>query len=71
MARSALSPTDRIAKVQASYDALAHALSVASAAQTDPDVSDVERFALWAVVEEHGATVHRQSRLLAGKSRGG
>lgn len=25
----------------------------------------------WAKVEEHGATIHRNARILAGKSRGG
>ena len=54
---------DRIVKVQAASAALPAALR---AAQANPD-----DLTLWAAVEELGATIHRQSRLLAGKSKGG
>jgi hypothetical protein len=37
--------------------------------QDGPDAAAT--LAAWAAVEQAGATVHRQSRLLAGKPRGG
>jgi hypothetical protein len=53
----------RVAAVQEATKALPAALKAAAA---DPDNE-----ALWEAVEQLGATVHRQSRLLAGKTRGG
>lgn len=58
-----MSPSDRVAKVQEAAKALPAALRAAKA--------DPENQALWAAVEQLGATIHRQSRLLAGKPRGG
>lgn len=71
MPRPALTPADRARNVAAAADALAPALIAATAAMSDPDASPAERIALWEIVEAHGATIHRQSRLLAGKSKGG
>jgi hypothetical protein len=53
----------RRAKVEAAAAALPVALAAALADPGNP--------AKWADVEQHGATIHRQSRLLAGKSKGG
>ena len=55
--------TQRIAKIVEAYAALTAALREVLPASTDK--------AAWAEVERHGATIHRQSRLLAGKSKGG
>lgn len=71
MPRPSLTDADRIAKIARANAALGPALEAARASTSDPNVSADERKALWAVVEEHGATIHRQSRILAGKSRGG
>lgn len=57
------SSTDRAAEVKAAATALRKALAAALANPND--------VTLWAEVERHGATIHRQSRLLAGKSKGG
>jgi hypothetical protein len=53
----------RAAQVAEAVEQLPAALRAAQAAPDDE--------ALWEAVERLGATVHRQSRLLAGKSRGG
>ena len=53
----------RAADVATAIAALPAALA---AAQADPDNET-----LWEAVENLGATVHRQGRLLAGKKRGG
>jgi hypothetical protein len=71
MPRKPLTPTERAFKVQQAANALASAIQAAYAAMGDPNVSAQERAELWEAVEEHGATIHRQSRLLAGKSKGG
>lgn len=71
MPRPALTPTQRAEQVRKASDALAPALTAALAAQSDPNVSAAEQRELWEAVETHGATIHRQSRLLAGKSKGG
>jgi hypothetical protein len=53
----------RAAEVEAAATALRDALAAALASPDDES--------LWSVVETHGAVIHRQSRLLAGKSKGG
>ena len=53
----------RAADVQAAVKALPAALRAA--------LADPANEAAWEAVEQLGATVHRQSRLLAGKTRGG
>jgi phosphohistidine phosphatase SixA len=70
MGRIAVSPAQRAQKVAEAIAALPAALAAAQ----DGDAQGLpteQRHALWAVVEEHGATVHRNGRLLAGKSKGG
>ena len=54
---------ERAEKVRAAAKALGPAIRWAMA--------DPENEALWEEVEKLGAIVHRQSRLLAGKSKGG
>lgn len=71
MPRKPLTPHDRAANVAQAADDLMPALRAAIAAQHDPNCSDAEKQRRWEIVETHGATIHRQSRLLAGKSRGG
>lgn len=71
MARPSLSPTERFASVKVAYDALPVALTAAATALDDYGPDDPRTLRAWEVVETHGATIHRQSRLLAGKSRGG
>ncbi len=58
-----MSSADRVKKVQDAAKDLPAALRAAKA--------EPENHELWAVVENLGATIHRQSRLLAGKPRGG
>lgn len=71
MPRPAITPEQRAAKIADAGVRLRDALAIALASANDPDVTPGDRMRLWAVVEEHGATIHRQSRILAGKSRGG
>jgi hypothetical protein len=57
------SRADRMSDVAEASLALPAALAAAMA--------DPSNVALWAKVEQLGAVVHRQARLLAGKPRGG
>ena len=54
---------ERAKKVREAAKALPAAIRVA--------MLDVDNEAKWEVVEQLGATIHRQGRLLAGKARGG
>jgi hypothetical protein len=63
--------TQRAADVKTAAAEMRKALTTALASMADADATEAERHALWAEVERHGATIHRQSRLLAGKSKGG
>lgn len=68
MPRPTMTRAERVARVESAASMLADALEAAQAAeQRDPSTA----LAAWEAVEEIGATIHRQSRLLAGKSRGG
>ncbi len=58
-----MTTADRVKKVHEAARDLPAALKAAKA--------EPENHELWAVVENLGATIHRQSRLLAGKPRGG
>lgn len=53
----------RASEVETAATALREVLPAALA-----DPSNVKA---WELVERHGATIHRQARLLAGKSKGG
>jgi hypothetical protein len=67
MPRPKLAPAERIASVVYALDSLPTLVARASALpQGTP-----EALRAWEAVEVHGATIHRQSRLLAGKSKGG
>lgn len=68
------SPEDRIADVSDAIDALPVALLRAMEAHIRAERDrrkESAALAAWEEVERLGAIVHRQSRILAGKSRGG
>ena len=70
MARPAKSPASRAADVRAAADVLSAALAAVAAAESNgSDPIAVQR--AWEAVELVGATIHRQARILAGKTRGG
>ena len=71
MARTAKTPVARAADVQAAILELPEAFERAAKALREYGPTDQRTLKAWEAVEIHGATVHRQSRLLAGKSRGG
>lgn len=71
MARPAKSLASRQSDVQAAAASLPIALTAAIAAASDPSNTPADVQSLWEAVENIGATIHRQSRILAGKSRGG
>lgn len=71
MPRPAKTPAQRADDVRVAAKRLADAIETATLADRDPSCSAEVRRVCWADVEEYGATIHRQSRLLAGKSKGG
>jgi hypothetical protein len=71
MARKSLTADDRAASVKHAVDALPSATATALYNAQHYGPNDPRTLRAWEIVETHGATVHRQSRLLAGKSRGG
>lgn len=71
MARPAMTPTARFVAVKIAADALPVALLAAAQALDAYGATDARTLRAWELVEVHGATIHRQSRLLAGKSKGG
>lgn len=71
MARPAKTPAQRAADVAASADALPALIARATAIMAEHGPTDPRTLRAWEAVEVNGATVHRQSRLLAGKSKGG
>lgn len=71
MPRPTLTPADRAKSVSAAANALPMAVLAAVDAMAVYGPSDARTLAAWDTVEVYGATVHRQSRLLAGKSKGG
>lgn len=71
MSRAPKSPAERCADTLAAVDSLPAAVAAAKAAAFEHGWTDPRTIAAWADVEVLGATVHRQSRLLAGKSKGG
>ena len=70
MARTT-SPEARAHKITEAAELLPNLLEAAAQTTLSHGYSSPEALAAWAAVEEAGATIHRQSRLLAGKSRGG
>lgn len=71
MARPAQTPSNRAAAVTAATKELGPLVTAAVYALNNYGASDPRTIAAWEAVEKHGATVHRQARLLAGKSKGG
>jgi hypothetical protein len=69
--RPSLTPKDRANNVAASVATLPDLFRVAYQNLRDFGPSDARTLAAWEAVETEGATVHRQARLLAGKSKGG
>lgn len=63
--------SSRIAECETRAKGLAEAVAIAVAAESDPSNSDADKLALWEAAEQHAAKIHRNSRLLAGKSKGG
>jgi hypothetical protein len=71
MARPATTPQQRANNMKDAIDALPGAFYRATVAHREYGATDARTLAAWSVVEIHGATVHRNGRLLAGKSKGG
>lgn len=71
MARIALTPVQRANNVRAAVDSLAALTFAAVKCLTEFGPADSRTLSAWEAVELQGAVVHRQSRLLAGKSKGG
>jgi hypothetical protein len=71
MARPSKTPASRVRDVGDAGRALAAALDRAEAAVRTHGYDHAETRSAWETVENIGATIHRQSRILAGKSRGG
>lgn len=71
MARSATTPQTRTVKVLDAAAKLQAAIDDAIDVTRHCGHGSPQAFAAWAAVEDIGATIHRQSRILAGKSRGG
>jgi hypothetical protein len=71
MPRKSKTPAARAADVRAAHGKLRVLIAHAEDAAERHGWDSPEAHNAWAAVEEHGATIHRQSRLLAGKSRGG
>ena len=66
-----ITPEQRAEKVRQAIVALADDINAAVECLTVHGPSALDTLAAWERVERSGATVHRQSRLLAGKSKGG
>lgn len=71
MARPAKTPSMRAADVALAVRELPTLTAQAVGALNTYGASDPRTIRAWEAVEIHGATIHRQSRLLAGKSKGG
>lgn len=71
MARPATTLAQRAANVRSAVADLPAAIERATAASASYGDADARTLAAWTIVETHGATVHRNGRLLAGKRKGG
>lgn len=71
MPRPTLNPKERALNVEHAATHLPAALDTATDCALAFGPNDPRTLRAWEVVETHGAVIHRQSRLLAGKSRGG
>lgn len=66
-----MTPANRATQVGSAIGALPAAYAAANNTLAQHGASDPRTLEAFARVETLGATVHRQSRLLAGKSKGG
>lgn len=66
-----MTPEDRATKVQQAIVQLADSITEAVESIKTNGPAHPSTLAAWSRVEHAGAIVHRQSRLLAGKSKGG
>lgn len=66
-----ITPEERAQRVVAAITELADSIAAAVESLRTNGPSHPATITAWEGVEKAGATVHRQSRLLAGKSRGG
>ena len=71
MPRPAKTRNDRANDVGAAAAAIGALIGRAIAAEQQHGPTAPETFRAWEAVEVNGATIHRQARILAGKSRGG
>lgn len=71
MARTPLTAAQRAANVAVAIASLPRLSADAIAAQATHGANSPQARTAWEAVETAGAIVHRQSRLLAGKSKGG
>lgn len=66
-----ITPQQRATRVVDAINELTNSVNAAAAALLANGPSHTDTLAAWERVEKAGAIVHRQSRLLAGKSKGG
>lgn len=71
MARPVTTPAQRAANVALASTKVEALTKTAIAALAQHGPADARTHAAWDAVEAQGAVIHRQSRLLAGKSKGG
>ena len=71
MPRHAKTPADRMTDVRTAAANLSALIDRAVAIGQRDGLTAATTLAAWEAVETNGATVHRQARILAGKSRGG
>lgn len=71
MPRPVTTPAQRAANVAVAVANVERLAIDATAALAAYGPADPRTIKAWEAVEVHGATIHRQSRLLAGKSKGG
>lgn len=71
MPRPATTRAQRVENVQKAATAYPEAMAAAIKAEADHGPTDPRTLTAWDKAEQYGAILHRQSRLLAGKSKGG
>ena len=71
MARPATPRSTRVQNVAIAASNIVAQIERAIALEAQYGPTNAQAVAAWELVEVNGATIHRQSRLLAGKSKGG
>lgn len=66
-----ITPADRAAKIAEARKLLPGFIKAAVLVSEAEGYDSLAAHKAWEAVEEQGATIHRQARLLAGKKRGG